>query len=107
MALKSSICEVFMSRYLPAIKAAIAKELIERYGYSQLRAAKMVGLKQPELNYILHGKRRSRELNELINNSIFRNIVREVAEKLHRGEDVSLCSICSTLRSSNIIRIGD
>jgi predicted transcriptional regulator len=50
-------CETYVRKILPAIKAYIACTLVRKHGYSQLKVAKILGMKQPAVNYIVTGRR--------------------------------------------------
>ncbi|MEM2220890.1 MAG: hypothetical protein QW836_10005 [Ignisphaera sp.] len=49
--LRKSFCEQFIKVYSTPIRVAIALNLINKYSFSRLQAAKTVGIPQPLLNY--------------------------------------------------------
>ncbi len=97
MVLKKGFCEIFVRRYLTAVRVAIAKELIESFGYSQLEAARAVGMSQSLLNYILHGRRRNTYYMRIVENDGVRRWIQEFAKMLAEGKEVPLCSFCAII----------
>lgn len=100
--LKLSFCEVFVKYIAAHLRVLIGMELVKSYGYSQFRAAKEVDVAQPLLNYFLSGKRRSPYLESLRNNRRVMEIVRSVAARLARGEEVSMCDVCQEMKRQGL-----
>jgi len=101
--LRKSLCETFIKRYSTAIRIAIALDLIKRYNLSQFQSAKLIGIPQPLINYVLQGRRKVRGLEKILNNSEIYNILKEVSDKIIRGEEVDLCEVCMKVR--NVLNI--
>lgn len=91
-------CEVFAKKYATALRVAVAKELVEKYGMSQLEASRLAGVPQPLLNYVLRGRRRPRGLDEVERDPEARKLVESAAEALSKGKVVSMCSLCAEAR---------
>ncbi len=53
----STSCEYIARSYLPLYRALVAKELIEKYRYTQKQAAKKLGTSQPAISQYLSSKR--------------------------------------------------
>ena len=96
-------CEVYTKTLLPALRALIAKELIDNYGFTQWSAAKALGITQPLINYYLSGKRGSKLMRVLSSSEDVRRYVKFIAKlivenKFERGR--SFCDLCMLLRTS-------
>ncbi len=103
---KYSYCEVFVKYVLPALRLLIAKELIEKHGFSQLEAAKALGVSQPLINYFIKGKRNPRFVKELAEVEGVKEVVeffaRCIKEQEECREELS-CSVCYMLRKAGRI----
>lgn len=96
-------CEVYARILLPALKAMIAKELVNVYGLTQLSAAKMLGTTQPLINYYLSGKRGSRLLSNLSNSEELISYVKSMATQIMEGKidrGTLFCTLCMYLRGN-------
>jgi len=93
-------CQKIVWDVLPAIRAAIAVELV-RYGVSQVEAARMLEIAPSAVSQYLSGKRGYRiEFEDDVKRSI-----RILAEELKDGRQISLvkriCDICRQLREGD------
>lgn len=95
-------CEIIAKYVLPAIRALIARKLIEKYGYTQLDAAAKLGMTQSAMSRYLALERGgkikvTRDINKLVD---------DVAENMVRGELSQeeliqrICQICTAFRRS-------
>ena len=91
------VCETFVKKYLPAIRANTAKHLMGNYSFNQLQVSKALGITQPAVSKVL-GKDFSSEINpkvlrqlELIGEDYSKKIA-EGKETTYRLEQV--CSHC-------------
>jgi len=107
---KYSLCEVFIKRMLPALRALLAKELIESHGLTQLEVSRILGVSQPLINYYLTGKRKVPYANVLSKCPKVLSVVRSVAMALV-NEDVKgrrnvnvACLLCTALRASDALK---
>lgn len=98
--LKIARCEEFIGKYSIAIRVAIALDLVKKYKYTQLRAARSVQISQPLLNYIIQGRRKSRRLSTVLNNSELRSIVEYFAEQIASGKTLSMCDFCKAAKNT-------
>jgi len=105
--LKKAFCELFIARSASSIRLAIAMELVTTFGVSQSRAAKLAGIPQPLLNYVLRGKRSVFGLNEIYRNKEAVNVIREVAKELLDGRVLYLCDVCFRLRQRKALLIDE
>ena len=97
-------CEFYSKTVLPALRALVAKELIEKYSMTQMEVANMLGVTQALINYYLHGKRRKKEI-ELIKEvpevrEAATKLSKALAEKKFNEVRVILCNLCTKLRSN-------
>ncbi|MEM1983111.1 MAG: hypothetical protein QW596_02335 [Sulfolobales archaeon] len=96
-------CEVYARTLLPALKAMIAKELVNVYGLTQWSVTKTLGMTQPLINYYLSGRRGSKFLDILSRSEEIRSYVKNAAALIAKGEVDSgliFCSLCISLRSN-------
>lgn len=107
---KRSLCEVFVKRMLPALRALLAKELIERHGLTQLEVSRILGVSQPLINYYLTGRRKVPYTTALSKCPKVISVVKSVARTLAtegtkgRGEVNVACLLCTALRTSDALR---
>lgn len=107
---KHSLCEVFVRRMLPALRALLAKELIERHGLTQLEVSRILGVSQPLINYYLTGRRKVPYTTALSRCPRVISVVKSVARTLvtegvkGRGDVNVACLLCTALRTSDALR---
>ncbi len=101
--IRKSFCETFVMKYSTAIRILVAKELMERYGLSQLKASKLAGIPQPLLNYVINRKRKLKGLEDLYRNPKVIELIKSIAEEVYKGLDIDMCTICILLRRSNAV----
>ena len=94
-----SFCEEYAARYSRLIRIAVAVHLVRGHGLTQVKAARLTGVQQPMLNYVLHGHRRPQGLDELEKLPGFQALVEWIAQRLLAGEPVDMCTICRRLLS--------
>lgn len=58
-------CESFGRYALPKFRLLVAKELIEKYGFTQTEAARKLGITQAAISQYLHSKRGYRGIPKL------------------------------------------
>jgi uncharacterized protein len=99
-------CQKVVWDILPAIRAAIAVELV-KCGVSQVEAARMLEIAPSAVSQYLSGKRGYRiEFENVVKQSI-----EQLAEDLKNKKEVHLvkriCTICQQLREGEENRCGD
>ena len=94
-----SFCEEYAARYSRLIRIAVAIHLVRRHGLTQVKAAKLTGIQQPLLNYVLRGHRRPQGLDELEKLPGFQGLVEWIAQRLLEGRTVDMCDVCRRLLS--------
>jgi len=90
-------CQMIVWDVLPAIRAAIAEELIS-CGSTQHEAAEILDCAPSAISQYLSGKRGYRIVFE----EDIRNLIRDLASDLHSGKEIDLasqiCKICVKMR---------
>ena len=103
---KKMPCELVVFELLPTARGAIAKELVENYGYTQSAVAKMFGITSAAISQYVKGLRGG---NIYVDGSEFRDQfyerVSRIAKNLSEGSDLSveLCRLCSFFKKSGMI----
>lgn len=92
-------CEVFVKKFLPAFRSLIAKELIEKYNFSQIEAAAKLGITQAAVSQYFHSKRGSKEAERL--ETLIRPMIEEAARRIAESEKPAMkaefCKLCRAL----------
>jgi predicted transcriptional regulator len=96
-------CETYVKKVLPAIKAYIACTLVRKHGYSQLKVAKILGMKQPAVNYIVTGRRPIHCIVVLEKTPELKKILDDYIEDLKKGFPFDPCVICMRIRSNEAV----
>ncbi len=97
-------CEVFVKNYLHALRALVAKKMIEVHGYTQQEVAEKLGITQPAVSHYLR-EARGKRAKELEKNEKIMVLVEELVGKSTRSEfsyeDVKafFCNACKLLLS--------
>ncbi len=96
-------CEIVNKRYLPSIRAMIAKELAEKHNCTQMKIAEWLGVTQAAISQYLSSKRAGKERILKIRPEI-KEFVQEITLKLANGEKEKfnigeeICNICKSLK---------
>ncbi len=98
-------CEIFTRNFLPAVRAIIAENLTEKYGLTQIEAAKKMGLTQAAISHYLRSKRGAKAYNILKQDKEVLNYIKELATLIYEGKGNTkeaydyVCKICEWIRS--------
>ena len=100
-------CEAVARHVLPLYRAFVAKELIEKHGYTQVQAAKKLGTTQAAISQYVTSKRGHKGIPnyDAIALDVKAAAVR-VAKRLAEAEMTrdefsgSFCEVCNTLRQA-------
>ena len=98
-------CEVIASEILPAVRAMVARQLVEKHGVTQRRAADLLGISQPAVSQYKRDIRGFRA-EILKSNPGLRSMAERIAEGLATGEikghqsTISFCELCKEIRMS-------
>jgi len=100
---KYTVCEIFAKKLLTPIKLYLACKLVKSYGFTQLEVSKLLGIKQPLINYVLTGKRKPKFLGLIERNPKLRehldNLAESIASKRVEVAAERFCELCETVRS--------
>ena len=97
-------CESIVTAVLPALRSLIAKELIEQYSFSQVKAARKLGITQAAISQYLSQKRGNQLTTTLNALPEVRSAVLKMAENIASATSSPIdnmmvtCSICGVLR---------
>lgn len=100
-------CEVMVLEVLPGVRAMIARELVEEYGFSQKIAAERLGTTQPAISQYKR-QLRGHKLKVFKNNPKLLDKIGSITKRTASGElspdqiIIEFCGICKFLRSSGI-----
>ena len=94
------LCEKASKTIVPTIRYYLAKELLEKYGFTQVEVAKILGVTQPAISQYLKLKRAKKlvKLSEEVIEKI-KNLA--ISVKLKGGEvnlEEEICKICKLIR---------
>ena len=96
-------CEAAAKYVLPAMRAAVAITLINKYGYSSYRVSKILNLTPAAITNYTTGKRGSKLLSYILTNQQLHSYIEQVADKIAAGIDARkafeevACKICGTI----------
>ncbi len=102
-------CELVVKLVLPAFRSLVAKDLIEKYDFSQVAAAKKLGTTQAAISYYLYSKRGEKRMKQLEAMSSIRSVATEVASGIAAQSfspfDAMLkfCELCKALRTKDLV----
>ena len=107
----SASCENFARHILPLYRSSVAKELIEKYDYTQVNAAKKIGTTQAAISQYITSKRGHRgvrnyeEIAPSIQDAAAKAAKRLAKEGMSPDEfSTSFCDLCTDLRKANKIK---
>jgi len=94
-------CEVVVRHLLPALRALIARELVEEHQLSQVAAARRLGITQAAVSQYLTSKRRAKTIEKLEADPEILRTAERIAEKIASTPEtetpLNICSYCKTL----------
>jgi predicted transcriptional regulator len=101
-------CETLTRRVLPLYRSFVAKELLSKYNFTQVKVAKKLGTTQAAISQYLNSKRGRKENSD---SKEYIKIIKNAAEniaKLLATTDIgseefkgSFCDLCTKLQNSN------
>ena len=106
----STSCENISRHILPLYRSFVAKELVKKYNYTQVQAAKKLGTTQAAISQYLTSKRGHkgiRNYNEIA--PLIQKAAVEVAERLTKTKmspkefSDSFCDLCKSLQKAKKI----
>jgi predicted transcriptional regulator len=106
----SFLCESVARHILPLYRAFVAKELIEKYDYTQMKAAKKLGTTQAAISQYINSKRGRRgipnydEVAPKIKKIAVKVAKRMATTEMSREEfSESFCELCQVLQKTKRI----
>ena len=106
-------CESVARYLLPLYRAFVAKELIEKYNYTQVEAARKLGTTQAAISQYMTSKRGHKripnyeEIAPLIQNVAAKVAERIATTKMSREEfSASFCELCKSLQRNKRIPLA-
>jgi len=102
-------CELVVRYVLPAFRSLVARELIEKYDFSQVAAAEKLGTTQAAISHYLYSKRGDKRMRQLESVSLVQSTANEMAQGIAKGKVsaidamLTFCKLCNALRNQNII----
>jgi len=97
------VCEIVV-KIIPALRANIARELIENYNMSQAEVAEKLGVSQPAVSQYLRSIRGTQ--SKMLKNAFVEREMKKFCQNIAEGrkEDVfQFCDFCKLIRSNKII----
>lgn len=105
-------CEIIVRHVLPTVRAMVAKELIENYGFTQSQAAEKLDITQAAVSWYLsykRGRTKKKGLNLSFIESFpqIRKTVTEMAKGIAKedltpvGMIMNFCGACTSIRESS------
>lgn len=100
-------CEIVVEHILPVIRSALAKELIQKHGFTQQDVAEMLNLTQPAVSQYL---KEVRGKSTIVDTDYgLKKIISDFAEEISEGKvsefgrTKKFCEICSYCRKTALI----
>ncbi len=103
-------CEVVGRYILPILRSLVAKELIEKYSYTQIEAAGKLGTTQAAISQYIHSKRGHKSIadyEEIL--PLIQTAASQTAEGIASGKmssdeiTLNFCKLCVSLRETGKI----
>ena len=105
-------CEYVARHFLPLYRAFVAKELVEKYGYTQKQAAERLGTTQPAISQYLSSKRGRKGISNYDEVApLVKDAAAKVAKKVAKTEMTpeefsdSFCDLCRKLQEAEKISV--
>lgn len=106
----STSCESVARHILPLYRSFVAKELVKKYKYTQVQAAKKLGTTQAAISQYLTAKRGHKGIKNYNGIApLIKNAATEIAERMTTTEmspeefSQSFCDVCRSLELSKRI----
>jgi len=105
--LMKSPCELVAKYVLPVFRAMVAKELMEKYNFSQNQVASKLGITQAAVSHYVNSKRGALMVSELEKIPGVRKTVDDVTKSLATTDDsddmiLAFCRLCSMVKASQV-----
>ncbi len=100
-------CEMIVTYVLPTTKGALAKELVNRHGMTQVEVARIFGVTSAAISQYVKGVRGQ---NSLIDKSAYKHdfykLIAVLADSIAAGGSISdaLCTVCEFTKESGLLK---
>ena len=100
-------CEIIAFEILPAVRALVARRLTGRHGFSQKRAARLLGVSQPAVSQYRKDLRGYRSVLFRENPGL-KAMAEDIADRMAAGEikdfhsTLAFCELCKQIRFSGM-----
>lgn len=101
-------CEYFVKNILPAVRALLARDLLEKYNLTQRETARRLEMTQPAISQYKN-KLRGKKVKQLESCKKISEKIDELAEGIARQKmdkeeyDSEICKICKEARKESLI----
>ena len=101
-------CEIFVNDILPAVRAVIAKDLVEEHGLTQREADRRLDMTQPAISQYKN-KLRGREIKKLENSKTVSDKIDSLVDDVAKQRidmdkyDKRFCEICEAAKNDSIL----
>ncbi|MEM3673685.1 MAG: transcriptional regulator [Candidatus Bathyarchaeia archaeon] len=102
-------CVVVVKYLLPAIRALVMKELVEKHGMRKIDVSEKMELTPAAITQYIKGERGSFAVNQLTRSEKTMEMISKLAENIARADVPTekvmeeLCEICMAIRSEGMI----
>lgn len=101
-------CESFVKEILPAVRALLARDLLEKHNLTQREAARRLDMTQPAISQYKN-RLRGRNAKKLESSKSISNKINDLGERIAKqdiqeeGFKSELCEICKKAREESIL----
>ena len=102
-------CELVVREIIPAFRTLVARQLIEKYHFSQMEVAKRLGTTQAAISYYLDSKRGKKGVEPLQSKPLVQSIASEVAKRIAENRlslidtTLAFCKLCKALKGGELM----
>lgn len=102
------LCEDFVKDILPAVRALLTKDLLEKYDLTQNQAAKKLDMTQPAISQYKN-KLRGKKAKRLESSEKISGMINNLAERIANDQidmdnfDEELCDICEKAKEESLL----
>ena len=102
-------CELVAVYVLPAFRSLVAKELIEKYGYTQVAVADKLGTTQATISHYLYSKRGDKKMKQLQSIPLIQSRAKEFAQSIASEKlsfidaTLTFCKLCMALKDDKFL----
>lgn len=94
---------MFAKKILPITRAYIAFTLVNKHGLSQFKVARLLGMKQPAVNYLVRRKRGAKYMVTLENTPELKKMLDNLAKTICDSGIFDPCELCRMLRRNTVL----